>query len=342
MNRLLAATLAATALAGNLHDRSHYEAKFYDWLQEHKVDIRNGEHFAHMLQNFANNDDLIEQTNAKKLSYTLGHNAYSHMSNEEFNEYFNLGKGMPARPAPEAIHEAPANLTATAVDWTTKTGVVTPVKNQGNCGSCWSFSATGGLEGRYGQLHPQTSSWTGFSEQNLVSCDTTDSGCNGGWMDNAFTWVQKNGICTEVGYPYTSGTTGINGACQTTCSKVSDLTVTGFTDVTPYSDTALTSALDKGPVSVAIQANQPAFQMYKSGVLTGTCGDNLDHGVLAVGYGTDATAGAYYKVKNSWGTSWGEAGYIRLEKASGLNCNLRGQCAGQCGILAAASYPNVQ
>jgi hypothetical protein len=161
-------------------------------------------------------------------------------------------------------------------------------------------------------------------------------------MDNAFTWVQKNGICTEVGYPYTSGTTGINGACQTTCSKVSDLTVTGFTDVTPYSDTALTSALDKGPVSVAIQANQPAFQMYKSGVLTGTCGDNLDHGVLAVGYGTDATAGAYYKVKNSWGTSWGEAGYIRLEKASGLNCNLRGQCAGQCGILAAASYPNVQ
>ncbi len=94
------------------------------------MDIRNGEHFAHMLQNFANNDDLIEQTNAKKLSYTLGHNAYSHMSNEEFNEYFNLGKGMPARPAPEAIHEAPANLTATAVDWTTKTGVVTPGKSR--------------------------------------------------------------------------------------------------------------------------------------------------------------------------------------------------------------------
>lgn len=214
------------------------------------------------------------------------------------------------------------------------------VKDQGNCGSCWSFSATGALEGAYAQIYPQTSSWTGFSEQELVSCNTlTDNGCNGGLMDRAFRYVMNNGgLCSEVAYPYTSGTTGKDGTCQdSTCTIDSALDVTTYTDVTPDSDSALMSALDLTPVSVAIQANQPAFQLYKSGVLTGdNCGDNLDHGVLAVGYGVWTDGTKYYKVKNSWGDSWGMSGYILLERGGTQNDG-----AGQCGILAEPSYPTV-
>ena len=183
MNRILLAT--GLALAGaNVHERHFYEEKFFDWLQEHKVEVKNGEDFIHMLQNFANNHDLIEAHNAQEnVTYTLGHNEFSHMSFEEFQQYMRLGLG---KPHPEAVaenfHAAPEDVSIlpSSVDWTTK-GAVTGVKNQGNCGSCWSFSATGALEGAYEIKYHDLQS---FSEQNLVSCDNTDSGCNGGLMDN--------------------------------------------------------------------------------------------------------------------------------------------------------------
>jgi cathepsin L len=195
------------------------------------------------------------------------------------------------------------------------------------------------LEGAY---KIKSGSLQSFSEQNLVDCDNlkgtptgTDHGCNGGWMDNAFTWVKKNGgIATEANYPYVSGTTKTGGTCDTTKPKFA-VTVTGYTDVAVNNNDAMKSAIALKPVSIAIEADQTSFQLYKSGVFTGTCGANLDHGVLAVGYGTDSSSGQpFYKVKNSWGTSWGEGGYIRLVDNPSLNAG-----AGQCGILAAPSYP---
>jgi C1A family cysteine protease len=179
-----------------------------------------------------------------------------------------------------------------------------------------------------------------FSEQNLVDCDNrknggTDMGCNGGLMDSAFSWVKKNGgICSEADYPYYSGTTKSAGTCdQSKCTKDANVAPKSYTDVTPNSDSAMMSALVQQPVSIAIEADQAAFQLYKSGVFTASCGTNLDHGVLAVGYGTlDGTD--YYKVKNSWGTSWGMDGYILLER--GVS-----QKEGQCGMLAEPSYPNL-
>lgn len=189
-----------------------------------------------------------------------------------------------------SIH-APQNLTSipTSIDWTTK-GAVTPVKDQGQCGSCWSFSATGALEGAYEIKYNKLVS---FSEQNLVSCDNRsdggkDKGCSGGLMDNAFTWVTKNaGICTEAAYPYTSGTTKTDGTCdQSKCTKDANVAPKSHTDVTKNSDSAMMSALAQQPVSIAIEADQKAFQLYKSGVFTEACGTKLDHGVLAVGYGT--------------------------------------------------------
>lgn len=230
------------------------------------------------------------------------------------------------------VHEAPKDVSAlpSTVDWVSK-GAVTPVKNQGQCGSCWSFSTTGALEGAYYNKYGNLLS---FSEQQLVSCDVggADAGCNGGWMDDAFTFVQKNGgITTEDQYPYTSGTTEKSGTCtKTGYTNVAAAAPKSYTDVTANSVNALMSAVAQQPVSIAIQANQAAFQLYKSGVLTGKCGQNLDHGVLLVGYGTDNGVD-YWKVKNSWGDSWGEGGYIRIERSD----------ADLCGVLDAASYPNL-
>jgi len=278
----------------NIRDREYYEEKFVNWLTSFNITANDGSHFTHMLSNFANNDDIIESHNADKNNdntYTLGHNHFSHLSFDEFKAYVRLGLDERApETVADSVLEAPQNLSAlpASVDWTTS-GAVTGVKDQGNCGSCWSFSATGALEGAYKIKY---GSLVSFSEQNLVSCDTIDSACNGGLMDNAFSWTKTNGgLCTESGYPYTSGTTGQKGTCTTTCTKNTGVTPKSFTDVAKNSDSALMTALAQQPVSIAIQANQPAFQSYKSGVLTGTCGTNLDHGVLAVGYGkwTDGT-----------------------------------------------------
>mmetsp|Transcript_17327 Transcript_17327/g.18790 ORF Transcript_17327/g.18790 Transcript_17327/m.18790 type:complete len:347 (+) Transcript_17327:84-1124(+) len=340
----VAAVLAFLAVASaNLHDRAFYEEKFFEWLQEHKVEAASGSHFVKLLQNFANNHDIIESHNAGNHTYTLGHNQFSHMSIDEWRAYVRLGLQRPESvEAPLYVHEAPADISnlASSIDWVAKGGV-TGVKDQGQCGSCWSFSTTGALEGAYFAKYGTLKS---YSEQHFVDCDNrqnsnnkgTDMGCNGGLMDSAFDWAKKNkGVCLEADYPYVSGTTKKSGTCnESKCTKDAKIAPTGHVDVTKNSDSALISALNKGPVSVAIEADQSAFQLYKSGVFTAACGTSLDHGVLAVGYGTDSASGLdYYKVKNSWGTSWGDKGYIYLQR--GVS-----QKEGQCGILSGPpSYP---
>jgi C1A family cysteine protease len=338
---LLQLQQAAAALAGNVHDRAYYEEKFVNWMREHKVQPRNGEHFVQMLKNFANNDDIIETHNAAKHSFELGHNQFSHLSLDEWRAFVRLGLSRPEPlEGPARIHDAPVNSVLPAsVDWVSA-GAVTGVKDQGQCGSCWSFSTTGALEGAYYNKYHDLQS---FSEQNLVDCDNLknggkDHGCNGGLMDNAFSWIKKNGgLATEAAYPYISGTTQAAGTCNAAAPKNAQATVASYNDVAA-SDSALMSALAQQPVSVAIEADQTTFQLYKSGVFTGACGTNLDHGVLAVGYGTDAASGLdYYTVKNSWGTSWGQGGYILLGRGSQYNSG-----KGQCGILTGPpSYPNL-
>jgi C1A family cysteine protease len=308
-----------------------YEGKFFDWMQEHKKSFPNGAEFAKRLAIFAENLDFIDETNSQKLTYTLATNEFSHLTHEEFLDYMHLGSLRPPmlRRAADEVHVATGSNPA-SVDWSKNTAVVTPVKNQGNCGSCWSFSAIGAIEGAYGLKKGAQADGKGFSEQQLVSCDTTDAGCNGGWMDDAFDYVGKNnGVPTETTYPYTSGSSGASGSCQSGKTVVSGTDVTSHVDVA-QSVSALESAVALTPVSIAIQANQKAFQSYSSGIITSGCGQRLDHGVLAVGYGTD-NGTPYWKVKNSWGPTWGEAGYVRILKDS----------SNQCGVLSAASYPKL-
>jgi cathepsin L len=256
-------------------------------------------------------------------------NKFGDMTFEEFHSKYTGFLGIRNRflRSQNAKADLSHVVTADSIDWTTK-GAVTPVKDQGNCGSCWSFSATGAIEGAWEISKGRLIS---LSEQQLMDCSRSEGNlaCHGGLMDSAFEWVIKNGgICSEADYPYTA-----KGSfnCQS-CSSVAS--IRSYTDVTADSDSALVAALNMQPVSVAIEADQEDFQFYQSGVLTAPCGTNLDHGVLAVGYGTWTDGTQYWKVKNSWGESWGMDGYILLEK--GVS-----QKEGQCGILMEPSYPTI-
>jgi len=279
---------------------------------------------------FKTNVDIIEDTNSKNLSYTLGVNQFADLTVEEFvSQYTGLKKPVNVWGDLPYLgrHTYSGEALAASVDWTTK-GAVTPVKNQGQCGSCWAFSTTGSLEGA---LEIASGKLVSLSEQQFVDCDKVDAGCNGGLMDNAFGYAEKNAICTEASYQYTAQ----KGTCKASSCSVglSKGSVTGYKDVATDSEQALMSAVAKNPVSIAIEADKSAFQLYKSGVLTTTCGTNLDHGVLAVGYGTSGGSD-YWKVKNSWGTSWGASGYVLLERGKGGK--------GECGILSGPpSYPVV-
>ena len=247
LGTLIIAVIVVIASAGNLQERNYYEEKFYNWLSQFSMNPPTGWHFVRWLENFASNDDHIETHNAKKVSYTLGHNHFSHMSFDEWRVAMHLGPDSMFNTNrtrfDRAIHPTPSDGEASlpkAVDWSQKGGV-TPVKNQGMCGSCWSFSTTGALEGAY---YAKFGKLVSFSEQNLVDCDNmrhggTDMGCNGGLMDHAFEYVEKNGgLCTEDDYPYVSGNTSHQHllCLQKTCRLVAAVAPRNYSDVQVHCD----------------------------------------------------------------------------------------------------------
>jgi len=283
---------------------------------------------------FESTMQYIEKSNAnKENTFKLGLNQFSDLLVDEWSSaYFGMKPPTAAMygNAPYLGRHEVANVTLPAsVDWSTK-GAVTAIKNQGQCGSCWSFSATGAMEGAYEIANGKLIS---LSEQQLVDCGSSfgEQGCNGGLMDGAFGYAQKNGMCTETDYPYDAK----SGKCQaSSCTKAwGPDTVSGYKDVSTDDKMALMSAVAQQPVSIAIEADKMVFQSYQSGVLTGMCGSKLDHGVLVVGYGT-LDGEDYWKVKNSWGETWGMEGYVLLKRGK--------TGAGECGILSQPSYPVVK
>lgn len=298
--------------------------------------VYNGAEDADRFNVFKTNVEFINSENTKGNSWTLGLTPFADLTSEEWKAQY-LGYEQPAEPfdgVPDLGNhtwdgeELPSN-----VDWSSQ-GAVTGVKNQGSCGSCWAFSTTGSLEGAW---RLATGSLISLSEQQFVDCaGFPNMGCNGGNMGSALGFSKKHNVCSESSYRYE----GRNGQCrQQSCTVgIPKGRVSGVKNIAvvpgliPATEMNLKSAVAKQPVSVAIEADKAPFQHYAGGVLTGSCGGKPDHGVLVVGYGHDSRSNLdFWKVKNSWGASWGESGYVRIQRGKGLS--------GECAILSQPVYP---
>ncbi|GAB2303198.1 hypothetical protein Dimus_037195 [Dionaea muscipula] len=305
--------------------REMHEQWMSQYGRVYKDDAEKEERFKIFKQNL----EFIESSNKLNKGYTLGLNAFSDLTNEEFRASHNGYKRPLKKQASSNLRPSPFNFTdvPATVDWTAA-GAVTPVKDQGQCGCCWAFSAVAAIEG---MSYIKNGALPDCSEQQIVDCDTggNDAGCNGGTPDGAFEYVRSyGGIESEDAYPYT----GSQGSCNAAANPII-ASITGFQDVPANNEEALQQAVASQPVSVAIDASDPSFQSYSSGIYSGPCSTNLDHAVTVVGYGTDPNSGnPYWIVKNSWGTSWGQQGYIWMQM--GLNPPY-----GVCGIAMQASYP---
>merc|ERR1712126_278815 len=281
---------------------------------------------------WADNVKFISSHNAEYKNgvhdFSVGENEFADMTHDEITSYFNGLAMDESSPSGQTFYsDVSLGSLPTEMDWR-KNGSVTPVKNQGHCGSCWAFSATGSLEGAH---FLKTGKLVSLSEQNLVDCSRKEGnlGCMGGIMDKAFEYVIKNkGIDTESSYPYTAVTGKV---CKYKQDNVG-ATISSFKDIPTNSEADLMNAVATiGPISVAIDASKPTFHFYKSGVyFDRKCSStHLDHGVLAVGYGADDNGESYWIVKNSWGVKWGDKGYIKMAKDKN----------NACGIARQASYP---
>ncbi|KAJ1521696.1 hypothetical protein ONE63_003339 [Megalurothrips usitatus] len=284
---------------------------------------------------FKDNLIRINDHNARfhngEVTFTVGVNKFADMHLHEIVEARN-GLNTTMKVRSEQVHKAPAAWPwSKKVDWR-NSGIVTPVKDQGNCGSCWAFSATGALEA---QLAKKTGKLVSLSEQNLVDCTNNDKyrtyGCEGGLMDTAFQYIADNdGIDSEESYPYAAE----NRFCTYDVKNKAGYD-SGFKDVGATEKDLQHAVETVGPVSIAIDASLWSFNYYSGGVYyDANCknGPNdLDHGVLAVGFGSNSGWGSddYWIVKNSWGADWGENGYIRMARNK----------KNACGVATMASYP---
>jgi cathepsin L len=284
---------------------------------------------------FEKNLNFIQSHNMQyalgKKTFTVAMNKFGDLTNTEFvgqMNGFNKTRSM-LNGNEGSQFLKPTNVKIPdSVDWRTQ-GYVTPIKDQGQCGSCWAFSAVASLEGQHFKAAKKLVS---LSEQNLVDCSRKfgNMGCDGGLMDQAFQYVKANqGIDTEDSYTYTAE----DGKCKFSKDNVG-ATCTGFTDITSGDEDALSTAIATiGPISVAIDASQDSFQFYSSGIYSdeNCSSEELDHGVTAVGYGSQGSGQDFYIVKNSWGTGWGAQGYIMMARNQD----------NMCGIATMASYPLV-
>ena len=269
---------------------------------------------------FNNNIDKINDHYHK--SYNLGVNEFTDLTHTEFfgNYILNEGNYINFAKCKQINYSNIMLGVPKSQDWRLK-NAVTPVKNQGQCGSCWAFSAVGAIEGI---MSISTGKLINLSEQQVIDCCTTDESCNGGLMTNAFDYVTENeGLCCDNEYPYIAKS---QECMANDCDTIPESKINGCIDITGGGEKGLRFAVAGQPVSVAIEADKSVFQFYKSGIFeSDKCGDNLDHGVLVVGYTND-----YWIVKNSWGPSWGENGYIRIKMGDNI-----------CGISNMPSYPIV-
>ncbi|CAA7022747.1 unnamed protein product [Microthlaspi erraticum] len=303
---------------------------FDDWCQRHGKTYGSEEERQQRIQIFRDNHDFVTQHNRiANSTYSLSLNAFADLTHHEFKtSRLGLSAPAPSVMAKEQSMGVSDNVRAKvpdSVDWRKK-GAVTNVKDQGSCGACWSFSATGAMEG-INQI--VTGDLISLSEQELIECDKSyNTGCNGGLMDYAFEFVVKNhGIDTEKDYPYQER----DGTCKKDKLKRHVVTIDSYTDVKSNNEKALLEAVAAQPVSVGICGSERAFQLYSKGIFSGPCSTSLDHAVLIVGYGSQNGVD-YWILKNSWGKRWGMDGFMHMQRNTGNS-------EGVCGINMLASYP---
>ncbi|KAK9146725.1 hypothetical protein Sjap_006628 [Stephania japonica] len=326
---LAVSTTSPVGASRDLQDAKMAE-RHQKWMTRHGRVYKDAAEKERRFHIFKANVKFVEASNnVKGRSYKLSANQFADLTNEEFvathtgykRESSELRSATPFRY--ENVTDVPSTM-----DWRQK-GAVTPIKDQGDCGSCWAFSAVAATEGI---THIKTGKLISLSEQELVDCDTDkdDKGCEGGLMRDAFEFIKTQGLASEANYTYKAK----DLMCNSKAESHHAAKITGYETVPAKNEKALLKAVANQPVSVAIDAGGSAFQLYSSGVFkTSDCiGTDLGHGVTAVGYGSTSDGTKYWIVKNSWGTSWGEKGYIRMQRDVG-------SAEGVCGIAKDASYP---
>ncbi|XP_060653849.1 procathepsin L-like [Drosophila nasuta] len=309
------------------------DAEFELFKVEHEKSYDNEYEEQLRLQIFRDNKKLIDRHNkrysAGEKTYKMGVNKFTDLTSKEFKRLMltSLNTNHSQEGFDYIYNPSAKDSLPKSIDWRSS-GAVNPIKDQGRCGSCWAFSAVGSLESHY---FIQKGKSVSLSEQNLVDCSRgypyNNNGCSGGLPINALNYVKDNGgIDTESSYPYE----GRNDYCHFKRNNIG-AEVSAVVKVESGNEEALVSAVaNKGPISVGVDAS--LFHLYEGGVFNEPlCTQQLNHGVVVIGYGTDPDEGDYWLVRNSWGENWGEKGYIRMAR----NRN------NQCGIALYPVYPLV-
>jgi len=351
--------LLLTVGSSVVHVYAHYSSsihipQFTQWRNEFRKFYDTMEEEEERFLIWVKNNEFIERHNAQtpKPPFTMKHNYFSDMSHEEYlqhNKLGSYGRGI-VTPTPEMLLKESTTSSSSDVaaeqrrrlserdeesldvwknlpeyvNWV-EVGAVTPAKNQGRCGSCWSFSAIGSIEGAKflndGEL-------VSLSEQMMMDCDHTDASCEGGIMETGFQWESREGgLCSESDYPYLAKDSYM--CWDSNCTEVSGTRVKSFTRLNGGNVDELRHSIAIQPTSIAMAANSMEFQFYHEGVFNGTCSHALDHGILAVGYGYDEASDLdYFLVKNSWGEMWGENGFFKISTFQAEPGDM-----GMCGIL---------